>query len=425
MTVLTAGFCSMYPLWAVMRANPVDALNAGGHQRTGSRRKQYMQRLVVMFQVAAATVLLSAGGLLLHSYTLLLQTPLGFDPGGVMTMYISLPPLRYPDAPSRRIFYESVLDRVRHIPNVTNASACTVLPFGYGENVEPFSIAGSPKRTGLQFADVNQVSLEFFQTLRIPLLAGRYFDHHDVPGSQPVVIIDETLAREYFLGRSALGEQIEMGGRRFLIIGVVRSIRVAGLDSPDRPMLYFSAAQMPVTDMAIVVRASGAGQRLPEMVQDIVTKIDPNQPVYNIDSLQSLVDRSLSTRRFVVFLLISFAAMGALITAIGLYGALSYLVALRGREFGIRSALGATPRNLALLVFRYGGILVGCGAALGGSVALSVSRYLSNELYRVRVSDPLTWFSIAGLLGTIGLIAGAAPSWRAARLNAAEMLKEE
>ncbi len=426
MTILTTAFCAVYPIWAVTRSNPADALNTGGHQRTGARANQYWRRFLVAVQVAASTVLLALGGLLLHSYTQLLRVPLGFDADRVMTMQISLPPLRYPSAPSQRIFYESVLDRLARTPGVTDASACTLLPFGSGENVEPFQIVGKPGTKALQVADWNNVLPRFFQTLRIPLLAGRYLDKRDAPGTEPVVIIDRNMARKYFPGENPLGQQIELStGRRFSIIGVVASIKRDGLDVSDQSTLYFSAAQIPVTDMSVIVKTSAAMTRLPEIVQDIVTKVDSDQPVYNVASLQSLVYRSLSARRFVVSLLVSFAAIGTAITAIGLYGLLSYSVVLRRREFGIRAAVGATPGDLAWLVFTHGILLVSIGATAGGFVALPGARYLSSELYAVRVSDPITWLSIAAVLAVSGTLACLAPSWRASHANALSLLKQE
>lgn len=204
MTLLTAVVCAIYPIWAVARGNPSEALNTGGHQRTGSRGKQYWRRALVTVPVAASTVLLAMGGLLLHSYAQLLQTPLGFEAERVMTMQISLPALRYPSESSRRIFYDTVRNEIRRVPGVTDASACTLLPFGYGESVQPFRIAGQPGSAAPQFADVNSVLPGFFHTLRIPLLAGRYLDERDRQGSEPAILIDRNLARQYFAGKNPL-----------------------------------------------------------------------------------------------------------------------------------------------------------------------------------------------------------------------------
>ena len=425
MTAITTAVCALYPVLAVARANPADALNAGAYQSTGSRGKQHWRRALVITQVAASTVLLAVGGLLLESYIRLLQAPLGFEAQRVATMQISLPPLRYQSESSRRIFYDRVLEKIRHTPGVTSASACMILPFGYGETAQPFRIAGQPATSAPQFADVNRVLPEFFHTLRIPLVAGRFLDARDRPGSEPAVLIDQRLARQYFADRNPVGQQIELEpGGRFSIVGVVGTIRVASLDAASRPALYFSAVQMPVTDMSLVVKTSAAMDRLPAIAQDIVAKIDANQPVYDIASLESRIEHSLSTRHFVVWIVISFAAVGIAITAIGLYGLLSYAVSLRRREFGIRAALGANPHNLAALVFRHGVLLAMAGALTGGIAAIFAARYLSSELYGVRATDSLTWLSIGVVLSATSALACIGPSWRASRTSPLALLKQ-
>ncbi len=424
LTLAAAAFCSVYPLWRATRSNPVNAMSAGGHQRTESHSRQYVRRTLVVIQVAASTALLIVAGLLLHTYTRLLQTPLGFDPDRVMTMQISLPPLRYASESSRRLFYESVVDRIRHVPGISGATACTVVPFGYGESIQPFSVARRNPEAAQQLAAVNSVFPNFFGTLRIPLLAGRYFNAHDTPGHEYTVVIDQKLADQYFPHQNAIGQQLKMG-ERFSIVGVVGNIKAAGLDVSDVPMLYLSALQMPSTDMSVLVKSSKTMDHAPELVQAVVAGIDRDQPVYDVASLQSRVSASLSARRFVAFLLTSFSAIGIVITAIGLYGVLSYSVLLRGREFGIRSAVGATPRDLGLLIFRYGMQLVAVGALFGSAIAISVSRYLSAELYGLRVTDPITWLVMTITLAGIGIAACIAPSWRASHMSAVAMLTQE
>lgn len=423
LTIAAAALCCLYPLWRVARANPLDALKSAGHQRTASQHHQYTRRTLVMVQVAASTALLIVGGLLLHTYARLLQTPLGFEPDHVMTMQISLPPLRYADTSSRRTFYQSVLDRIRHLPGIADASACTLLPFGYGENMEPFAPADQPAGSAQQLASVNYVMPRLFETLRIPLLEGRYFDPSDTPGGRGVVIVNRYLAHHYFGDKNAIGEQIRMGDRRFSVVGVVANIKVAGLDLADGPMLYLSADQIPSTDMSLVIK-SDSPNGVPEMVQSIVSQIDRDQPVYDIASLQSRIDASVATRRFVAFLLASFSGLGIVITAIGLYGLLSYSVLLRRQEFGIRAAVGATPGHLGLLIVTQGMRLIAVGTVAGSAIALAASRYLSTQISDVQIADLAIWFSVAATLISVGLISCTIPAWRASRANPASLLKE-
>lgn len=423
LTIVAAALCCLYPMWRAGRANPFDAMKSAGHQRTASQHRQYTRRTLVVLQVAASTAMLIVGGLLLHTYARLLQTPLGFQPDHVMTMTISLPPLRYASDSSRRTFYQSVLDRIRHIPGVTEASACSVLPFGYGENMEPFALADQPAGSAQQLASVNTVMPRFFQTLQIPLVAGRYFDSEDTPDHPGVVIINQYLASRHFRHKNAIGEQIRMGDRNFYIAGIVGNTKVAGLDVADGPMLYLSADQMARTDMSLVIK-SDAMNRVPELVQSIVSQIDRDQPVYDVAPLQSRIDASLATRQFVAFLLASFSGLGIVITAIGLYGLLSYSVLLRRHEFGIRAAVGATPRNLGLLIVVQGLGLIGVGTIAGSAIALGTSRYLSAQISDVRIADLATWLSVAFTLVSVGLMSSILPAWQASRADPSTLMNE-
>jgi putative ABC transport system permease protein len=316
--------------------------------------------MLVIFQIAASTALLVVGGLLLHTYSRILQIPLGFEPDHVMTMQVSLPPLRYASESSRRTFYETALDRIRHAPGVRDASACSVLPFGYGENIEPFAVAGQPKGAVQQLASVSNVMPSFFETLEIPLLRGRSFEVMGAKGHEYTAIIDRNLADRYFPHQNAVGQQLQMGDRRVSIIGVVGNVKIADLDVSETPMLYLNAEQMRRTDMSIVVKATST-DTVSEIVQSVVSQIDRDQPVYDFATLQSRIDASLSTRRFVAFLLASFSALGVVITAVGLYALLSYGILLRRQEFGIRSAVGATAGDIGLLVLGFGMRLVAIG----------------------------------------------------------------
>lgn len=425
MILLTAIACSAYPIYAMARIDPAAVISAGGHQHTASSGKQRFRQAIVTVQVGVSMILLITGGLLLHSFVYLIQTPLGFDAHNVTTMQISLPPARYVSGSSRNNFYRAVLEQVNHIPGVESVSACTLLPFGYGENIQSFQIAGR-KTAANQFADVSNVLPHFFRTLRIPLLEGRYFGPADREGSQPVTIINQAFARRYFASENPLGQQIDiMNGPRFTVIGVAGNIKIAGLDDVASPMLYFSANQIPVTDLSLVIRTSGPIAGLPEAVQDVVAKIDPEQPVYDIASLQSRVDHSLATRKFVIALLATFAVTGTGLAALGLYGLLSYSVATRKREFGIRAAVGATQRDIVILVFKGGFLLLCIGIATGGLGAIAASRYISGQLYGVQASDPLTWLLVIAVLGASGAIACVAPALRASRLNTLSLLKQE
>jgi predicted permease len=416
--------CSAYPFWQATRASAVDAMRTGGHQRTTGPRKQYVRRGVVILQLAVSAALLVVGGLLLHTYVRLLDTPLGFAPDGVVTVQISLPPLRYATEASRRSFYETVVARVRHLPGIRQASACTVVPFGNGENIEPFSVPGQSS-AAQELASVNNVLPGLLEALRIPLLAGRYFNGNDTVEREGAVIVDRSLAERYFPHQNAVGQMLQMGDKRFRIVGIAGNIKVSGLDVSEVPMLYLNAMQAPVTDMAIVVKTSRPVESVAAMVQAVVTQVDRDQPVYDFAALQHRIDGSLAVRRFVAFLLLGFSVIAIVVTGIGLYGVLSYSVLLREHEFGIRSAVGANAWNLGTLVLQHGMGLVAAGGFSGAAIAVAASRYLAGQLYGVHAGDPVTWISVAAVMAGIGILACIVPCWRAARANALSMLKQE
>ena len=407
-SLVTGLVCGLYPAWLGTRSARI----------TPNPQQRFRHGLIVG-QVAAATTLLLCGGLLIRSLLRLLETPPGFDARNVLTMQISLPRLRYPNEASWLRFYESLLERIRRTPGVEAASACTLLPFGYGENANTFEIVGRPKPRVEPYANLNNVMPDFFETMRIPLLKGRRFTWSDRDRLQPVTLIDETMAKRYFPEADPVGQQVQMPwDKPFTIVGVVGSVKTAGLDVATRPTLYFSALQFPSTDMSVVVRSP-----LPE---DVLTNgVDKDQPIYDVARLQARIDKSLETRRLVVVLILTFAGSGTLLAALGLYGMLSYTIALRRREIGIRMVLGADKQAIASAVARGGFTIAGVGIALGIAGALTAYRYIQSQLYGTGIRDPLTWLIVLPVILLTCLLASLLPAWRAAHVDPMATLREE
>jgi predicted permease len=418
LTLATGIACGMYPAWTATRGATVEALKEGGHQRTASAGKRRWQQALIVAQVGIATTLLLLGGLLLRSFLRLLEAPLGFNPRNVLTMEISLPPLRYPTPDSQAGFFEQVLERVRQIPGVDAASACSLLPFGYGENVNTFEISGRPKPRVNTYADINYVFPDYLKTLEIPLLRGRFFKGEEMLGSQPVAVIDETLAKRYFEAENPIGQHLKMPWATYRIVGVVGSVKTTSLDVEGPPTIYFSYPAG-----TLVIRSKLPMSVLTNNVQRIVAQIDRDQPVHEVSLLEIYVNHSLKTRRFVVFLVTLFGAAGTLLSALGLHGLLSYSIAVRRRELGIRMAIGATGRAIAALVCFSGLRLVLVGAALGCAGAVAAHRYIASQLYGVGFDDPITWLAVGGGIVLAGLFACLLPAWRAARTNVMESLR--
>jgi len=410
LTLATGMACGLYPAWAATRA--------------ASAGKRRWQQALIVAQVGVATTLLLSGGLLIRSFLRLIEAPLGFNPRNVLTMEISLPPRRYPTRESRSAFFDQVLERTTEIPGVESVAACSLLPFGYGENVSTFEIAGRPKPRVTRYANLNYVSADYLKTMEIPLLRGRFFKGEETVGEPSVAVIDQTLAKRYFAGEDPIGQHLTIGQRlktplaTYRIVGVVGSVKTTGLDVEGPPTIYFGSRTG-----TLVIRSKLPMGPLTNDVQRIVTEIDKDQPVHEVSLLETYVNHSLKTRRFVVFLVSLFGAAGIVLAALGLYGLLSYSIAVRRREIGIRMAIGASGRAIAGLVCFSGIRLVILGSALGCAGAVAAHRYVATQLFGVGFYDTITWLAVGSGVLLAGVLACVLPAWRAARTNPMESLK--
>lgn len=424
LSAITAVACGLYPAWSASRFPALAGLKEGGHQRTGSRSGRRIQHALIAGQVAVATALLLNGGLLIRSLARLLDTPPGFDPHNVLSMQISLPRSRYATPESQGRFYGSVVDQMQHLPGVESASG-GMLPFGWGQNFNTFEIAGEPKPEPKPFAVFGGVAAGYFETLKIPVLRGRSFGPADLPGSEPVAVINDFVARRFLAGRDPLGRQIRMPWGDYRIVGVVGDVKYETLNEPDHAIVYLSASQNPSTDMGLVIRSRLPQQALVNSVQEIVARLDKNQPVYDVVPLEQRIDRTLRPRRFAASLVLVFAASGALLSTVGLYGLLSYTIALRRREIGIRMALGAGSGEIVRLIYRGGLLVLTSGVALGAIAAMLGRRIVATQLFDTRFEDPLVWAAVLGIISATCLAACAFPARQAARVNPLDAVRAE
>ena len=417
--LLTAALAGLYPAKNATRDLSLEALREAGHQRTDARGARRWQQGLIVAQVAAATVMLVAGGLFARSLISLLEVPVGFDPHNVTTIQITLPRERYKDPLQRKSFWERLFTQARALPGVTAISGCSLLPFGYGENINTFSIEGKPKPRVEPFADINSVLPGYFDTMRIPLLNGRVLDGRDAAKS--VTVIDETLARRFFAGENAIGRRIRVPWGVFEVVGVVGSVKNAALDVQGSPELYFVPPAS--TGSTLVIRTGRAMPELSKLVAGIVSGIDRDQPIYDIFPEDYFVEHSLKTRRFVVWLVGVFAVIGTGLASLGVFNLLSYTVQMRRREIGIRMAVGASSGRIALWICRTGVALVLAGLAMGTLVSVAGQSFLRSQLFGVRFAEPSVWLAVSGVVGVMGVVACALPAWRAARVNPGESLR--
>ncbi len=396
---------------------------------SASRGQQRVRGALVVAQVAFAVVVLSAAVLLIRSLGRVLATDAGFARSHVLTMDIPLPQSRYPDARSQAQFFEQALQRVQGVSGVDAAALVETPPLMPA--AENFIIieGRSEDLSRLPLATRRFASPDYLRVMNIPLLKGRWFTAADRLGQPKVAVVDDLFARAQWPGDNPIGRHIRVGGGSTgpwtTIIGVVAATHQYGLDSAPRPGIYLSYLQDVRGKMSLVARTSADPLALAAPMRDAVRTVDRDQPVANVRTMDELVMRSVAGRRFQTVLLGSFAGTALFLTALGVFGLLSWMVTERTREIGVRIALGAELRDVLRLVGRRTVMLVGLGLAIGLAGSLAITRLIGGLVYQVRPSDPLTLLVVATIIAAVGLLASALPAWRAAQVDPAVALRSE
>jgi len=416
------------PAWQISRLDRYALLKEGGRANTAGVGRQHLRSALVVAEVALALVLLVGAGLFLRSLAALEDVNPGFQPNGVITAGLSLPPAHYADAGKRIAFYRAVVANLSALPGVTAVAAAVGVPFSGARWSASFTIDGRPSPRGVPgpHGDVGSVTPEYFAALKIPIRKGRVFTDFDRQDTEPVALIDEALARQYWPNEDPIGEHIRWGGAARAIVGVVGHVRNAELGGEDvKGKYYFPLDQVSPPFATFVVRTPSDPARLAAGIRDAVRSVDPTQPVSQVKLLPDMVDSSLAPRRFVVTVLGVFAGMALLMAVIGLYGVISYAVTQRTQELGVRMALGAQPGEILRLVLGQGMRLAGAGVAIGLVVSLIASRLLRNELFHVGSFDPPTFALMAAVLIGAALLASYIPARRATRVDPMVALRYE
>jgi putative ABC transport system permease protein len=402
----------------------------GGEGGDGPGSNRFRSGLVVA-QTAIAVILLTGAMLLLESFRRLRSVDPGFSAENVTTFHLSLPEPGYDVARQRR-FYEELLASIRRRPGVRSAAAIFPVPFGRSRIGISFTIEGRPvAKADEPGAEYRQVSPGYFETLRIPILSGRDFTDRDGPDAPPVVIVNAAFARTFFPGESAVGRRIHPGVARDgesvvrEIVGVVGDVRALALDAEAAPEFYVPAAQLSISDMTVVARTEGSPAPLQADARALVTAIDSNVPVYRVRTLEDAIRQSIQQPRFNALLLGLFGGVALLLTGVGLYGVLGYVVAMRTREIVIRMALGARRADILGMIVRRGLGLSLSGVVVGVAAALGVTRLFRSLLFAVAPTDPLAFAAAALALSVVAFAASAVPAWRATRLDPMQALRAE
>jgi putative ABC transport system permease protein len=411
------------PAWHARKSDIIATLKSGARTLAGATNRA--RRILLAGEVALAVVLLTGAALTVASFARLHKVNTGFRTDHVVTMQIELPTdSKYQSPADQAQFFERVVQEIQSTPGVSAAAAVNVLPMAQEEARIGFSVERSAE-TIRRGADLRRITPEFFATMEIPLRKGRAFEWRDGANSAPVVIIDEPLARQVFGDEDPLGRTLRVGNHSREIVGVASAVHHGGLSVAPRPTLYVPVSQAPVARMELIIRTAADPANAVQSVKRAVWSIDPGQPVYRVRTLDEVVDVSRSASRVSGVLLTLFAAAAITLAALGIYGLMSYTVAQRQREIGIRMALGAQPGSILKLVVGDGVLLSLKGVGVGLIAAALLTRMLGNLLYGVSPTDPATYTATAGLVIAIAALASWLPARRASRIEPVEILRDE
>jgi putative ABC transport system permease protein len=428
-TAATGLIFGLIPALQSSRWNIVDAIKDGGRGATTGRSGLRLRRALVIAQVSIVLVLLGGAGLLTRSFARLVSEQIGFDAEDVVVAGISLAG-RYNSDEERAQFVTSLLERLGQRPEASSVGAAMSVPFVPWEVNSSFSIVGHPPPDPNNQPDarINCTSTSYLQAIGIPLLRGRGFTDGDGPGAPGVVIINDVAARRYWPGEDPVGQRILLGGwgpEVFEVVGIAGDTRFYGLDREATPEILIPFAQVPFRSVNIVARVPGrAGQFIPT-IREAVRDLDPNIPLHDAATMDQLIGRSAASRQFYMVLLGLFATVAAILTAVGIYGLLSYSVAQRSNEIGVRVALGAQTGQVLRQVIWDGCRLTALGVVPGLIAALALSRMLTPLLYEVDATDPVAFLAAGLITVVVAVLASYLPARRATRVDPAEALRVE
>jgi len=417
----------LIPALSVVRRDVSDALKSGGRTALPTAGNRGVWRLLVAGEVALATMLLAGSGVAMKSFVALQQVNPGFRPDHILTFRMRLPTDNlYKRGREQADFYRRTLDRVERIPGIQSAGLADVLPLGQQNDREYFVIENRPLPPGQALvADFRRISSRYLTTMGIPLLRGRMLSDRDGPDAPPVVLIDEMLARRYWPNEDPIGRHIRLWGIYREVVGIVGPVHHYGLEKRPEPTIYAPFEQMPNKAMALAVRTTMDAETVVKAVKQAVWTVDRDQPVFQIRSMDEYLSLADTAPRLSAALLLVFAGISMLLAILGIHGVVSYTLAGRRRELGLRMALGSTPAQLKALVVREGlkTALIGLAAGLAG--AMTLIYLLRSLVYGVGPFDPLVMSGTAALLLLVAWVANYAPARRATRIDPMQSLYHE
>ncbi|HEX8775372.1 MAG TPA: ABC transporter permease [Pyrinomonadaceae bacterium] len=426
-SVLTGILFGLVPGWQASRPDVNECLKEGGYSTKGERRQGVRGALVVL-EIAVTLILLVGAGLLVQSFVRLRRVELGYDPHGLLTMWISAPFSKYPNDESRARLYREVLEQVKQVPGVEGATLTSGLPFGFLSF--PFNIEGEPLPSGDVSVHYSAISAGYFDVLKAPVRAGRAFTERDDAQAPQVAIINEALARRYFGDADPLGRKISISylGRRVVreVVGVAGNIKQDELGVPTEPEVYVPFQQQPWLGQTLVLRTRHADPlSLRRDVQRAIWTVDKDQPVSRAETVDQMLSELVAEPRLYTLLLGVFAALALSLSAVGIYGVMSYTVTQRTHEIGVRMALGAQAGDILRMIVRQAMAHALLGVSFGVAASLALTRLITSLLFGITATDPLTFVGVSLGLLTVAFMASFIPARRATRVDPMIALRYE
>jgi predicted permease len=434
--LVTSLLFGLAPALRALRVDLTESLKDGAQGASSGGTRQQFRNALVVVEMALAVVLLVGAGLMLRSLWALQRVPLGFDPANVLTMRIALPAASYETPEQVVAFYQRLLEAVRPLPGVRQAGAARLVPLGAPIGDFGLMIDGyvPPPGTNAK-GDWQIVTDGYLEAMGERIVRGRSFTAADTTDSMPVALINEEMARRYWQDRDPVGGRFKIGGdpkRPFVtVVGIVGDVRHNGITDVIKEKFYVPHAQwhkavgFPIRAMSLTIKTNSDPAALAGPVRQQIRALDPNLPVANVTTVESIVSSALSTPRFTGMLLGAFAALALVLSAIGIYGVLSYVVSRRTREIGIRVAIGAGRAQVLRMVIGNGLVLALAGIGLGVAAAWWATGLMRGLLHDVTPGDPATFAAVALVLAAVATLASLVPAWRATRVDPVVALKAE
>jgi putative ABC transport system permease protein len=428
-SVITGWLFGLVPALQLARPELQSFLKEGARGSGEGSRWNRVRSGFVVAQVALSLLLLVSAGLLIRSFDKLLRVEVGFKPERLLSLEYRLPRSKYKEAAAQWNFHRQVMERIQEVPGVQSVSLVRGLPFSGNGATTAITLPDREPPAKGQEPEVmfNTAMPNYFETIGIPFLKGRLFGNQDQLNTPPVLIINQTMAQRFWPGQDPLGKQIKFvsDGSTGTIVGVVGDAKHYWMEEVQRPQMYGAYSQEPGYFATAVIRTTVEPLSISEPVRQAVWKVDSDQPMWKIRTVEFLVNRSTANRKFLMALMGIFATLALVLTIIGLYGVISYLVNQRTQEIGIRMALGAQMGDIMRMVLKQGMVLVLTGVALGLAAAWMLTGLMSRLLYQVSATDPLTFAGIAALLIAVALVACYLPARRATKVDPLVALRYE